>query len=101
VGCFFFIRARLGLASRAPPRPALILLAARPLEEWVQRRPRLDPIRWTAACIADDVAYGLGVWRGCATTRTLEPVRPTATGPRARAARDMPAESRPPQASLS
>ncbi len=26
---------------------------------------RLDPVRWTAVRLADDVAYGAGVWRGC------------------------------------
>ena len=39
------------------------------------RRPRLDPVRWTAACVADDVAYGLGVWRSCLAHRTVAPLR--------------------------
>ena len=64
------------LCSRRARWPALVLLAAPPLREWARRRPRLDPARWTAACVADDVAYGLGVWRGCLAHRTAAPLRP-------------------------
>jgi len=64
------------LCSRRARVPALALLAAPPLREWARRRPRLDPARWTAACVADDVAYGLGVWRGCLAHRTAAPLRP-------------------------
>jgi mycofactocin glycosyltransferase len=63
------------LSSRRGRAPALALIAASPLLEWVRRRPRLDPLRWTAACVADDVAYGLGVWRGCLAHRTAAPLR--------------------------
>jgi mycofactocin glycosyltransferase len=41
-----------------------------------QRRPDLDPVRFTLAHIADDVSYGAGVWAGCVRERTLLPVRP-------------------------
>jgi len=64
------------LCSRRARVPALALLAAPPLREWAHRRPRLDPVRWSAACFADDVAYGLGVWHGCVTHRTAAPLRP-------------------------
>ena len=37
----------------------------------------VDPVRWTLACVADDLAYGAGVWRGCLAHRTWEPLRPT------------------------
>jgi mycofactocin glycosyltransferase len=63
------------LCSRRTRMPALALLAAPPLREWARRRPRLDPVRWTAAGIADDVAYGLGVWRGCVAHRTAAPLK--------------------------
>jgi mycofactocin system glycosyltransferase len=52
------------------------LLLGPPLTAWAKRRPDLDPIRYTAAAIADDIAYGAGVWAGCLTHRTSEPVRP-------------------------
>ena len=34
--------------------------------DWVDRRPRLDPVRFAALRIADDLAYAAGVWLGCA-----------------------------------
>jgi hypothetical protein len=56
---------------------ALVLLTGPPLVEWVRRRPRLDPLRWTLLCLVDDAAYGAGVWLGCLRERTLDPVRIT------------------------
>ena len=46
------------------------------LIEWVQRRPRIDPLRWVALRVLDDVAYGAGVWAGCLRERTIEPLMP-------------------------
>jgi hypothetical protein len=57
-------------------RLALVLLAAAPAHEWARRRPQLDPLRWTAACIVDDAAYGLGVWWGCLRHRSARPLLP-------------------------
>ena len=59
---------------------ALALLLAPPLEQWLRQRPRLDPLRWSLAMIANDVAYGLGVWRGCLANRTFGPLLPTVVG---------------------
>jgi mycofactocin system glycosyltransferase len=55
---------------------ALALLVTAPAEEWARRRPPLDPLRWTAACIVDDAAYGLGVWWGCLRHRSVTPLLP-------------------------
>ncbi|RJQ86618.1 mycofactocin biosynthesis glycosyltransferase MftF [Amycolatopsis panacis] len=52
------------------------LLLGPPLTAWVKTRPALDPIRYTAAAVADDLAYGAGVWSGCLTHRTATPLRP-------------------------
>ncbi|MEV6641398.1 mycofactocin biosynthesis glycosyltransferase MftF [Amycolatopsis sp. NPDC051371] len=52
------------------------LLLGPPVTAWAKQRPGLDPVRYTAAAIADDIAYGAGVWAGCLTHRTSEPVRP-------------------------
>ena len=58
-------------------RPALAAAAIVPaLLEWRRTRPDLDPIRWTAARVLDDAAYGFGVWRGCVEQRTLDPLLP-------------------------
>ena len=59
-----------------------VLLAAPPLLDWWQRRPALDPLRWTALRLADDAAYGAGLWWGCWRHRTLRPVRPATSPPR-------------------
>jgi hypothetical protein len=65
-----------GLAVRRTRGGAVTLLAAAPLAQWLAIRPGLDPVRWTAAAIADDVAYGAGVWHGCLKWRTADPLRP-------------------------
>jgi hypothetical protein len=64
------------LAARRTRRAAALLLAAAPAAQWLTARPGLDPVRWTAAAIADDVAYGAGVWCGCLRERTVGPLRP-------------------------
>jgi mycofactocin glycosyltransferase len=55
---------------------AAVLLVVPPVVEWARRRPRLDPVRWSVAAIADDMAYGLGVWIGCLRAGRLGPVLP-------------------------
>ena len=52
-------------------------MLAPPLVEWWRRRPGLDPVRWSLASIADDVAYGAGVWAGCLRARSFGPLVPS------------------------
>jgi mycofactocin system glycosyltransferase len=66
----------LGLTHRRSRAGAAVLLLASPLVEYRRRRPAIDPARWALACIVDDAAYGIGVWRGCAAERTCEPALP-------------------------
>jgi mycofactocin system glycosyltransferase len=73
----------LPLLARRRPRLAGGLVAAPLLVEWVSRRPRLDPARYAAAVVADDAAYGTGVWVGALRARSLRPVLPV-VGTRAR-----------------
>jgi mycofactocin glycosyltransferase len=74
----FFPAALLGaVRKKGSRRPALFLLFAPPITEWIRRRPALDPIRWALLSLADDAAYGFGVWVGCARERTVGPVMPT------------------------
>ncbi|MET9735711.1 hypothetical protein ABZZ79_35320 [Streptomyces sp. NPDC006458] len=40
-----------------------------------------DPLRWCAATLADDLAYGAGVWRGTLRERTALPLLPAFTDP--------------------
>ncbi|HEV3265173.1 MAG TPA: mycofactocin biosynthesis glycosyltransferase MftF [Acidimicrobiales bacterium] len=66
-----------GKPGRRVRRAAVTLAALPPLVEWWQRRPDLDPLRWSVASIVDDVAYGLGVWSGCVRARMLSPLLPS------------------------
>jgi mycofactocin glycosyltransferase len=52
------------------------LLLGPPLVAWAAGRPAFDPIRYATAAVADDVAYGTGVWAGCVKHRTATPLRP-------------------------
>jgi GT2 family glycosyltransferase len=70
-----------GLAHRRTRPGALALLLAEPLRAWMRTRPPLDPVRWAALSIADDVAYGAGVWAGAVRARTLAPLWPTIKEP--------------------
>jgi mycofactocin system glycosyltransferase len=74
---------------RGGRRPAVAaLLLAGPLTGWLSRRPALDPARYAAASITDDIAYGCGVWVGSARARTAVAVRPALVR---RSGRDRPA----------
>jgi len=66
--------AALGWRRTRPAVAAAFVLP--PLLEWVRERPPLDPLRWTAARIADDVAYGAGVWAGAWRARSAACLRP-------------------------
>lgn len=65
----------LALARRRPLAAAALLLAP-PLADWLRGRPAIGPVRFTAARIADDIAYGAGVWAGCLRHRSVRPVLP-------------------------
>jgi mycofactocin glycosyltransferase len=56
--------------------PLVALVLAPPLLDWVDRRPPLDPARYVAARLLDDIGYSLGVWQGCAERRTIRPLLP-------------------------
>jgi mycofactocin glycosyltransferase len=70
---------------------AASLLLGPALTAYAERKPDLDPVRYSLAHIADDICYGAGVWTGCLRERTIVPVRPliswrplSSTGQRAR-----------------
>jgi len=56
--------------------PVAALVLAPPLLDWADRRPPLDPVRYTAARLLDDAAYSVGVWQGCLRRRVLRPLIP-------------------------
>ena len=74
----------LGLAAsgRRGRRAAAVLLVTPPTVDWLRKRPGLDLPRWVAASVADDLAYGAGVWKGSLWERTLGPLLPTLRGDR-------------------
>jgi mycofactocin system glycosyltransferase len=65
-----------GIAARRMRVPLAALVLAPPLLDWLDRRPPLDPARYAAARLLDDVGYSLGVWQGCAGRRTVRPLLP-------------------------
>jgi mycofactocin system glycosyltransferase len=66
----------LGAGHGGRKAAAASLLLGPPLVAWAEGTRTLDPVRFTLARIADDVAYGAGVWSGCVAARTLAPLRP-------------------------
>ena len=65
---------------------AVLLVAAAavvpPLLDWAGHRPRLDPIRFVALRLTDDVAYAAGVWAGCWRERSIRALWPDLGGAR-------------------
>jgi mycofactocin system glycosyltransferase len=66
-----------GTRSRRASVTVALLVLLPPVVEWFRRRPDLDVGTWTVASIADDVAYGTGVWVGCLRARSIRPLLPT------------------------
>jgi mycofactocin system glycosyltransferase len=69
----------------APALPALgpiavPLVVAGPVGTWLRKRPPLDLARFVAGHLADDIAYGAGVYAGCLRHRTTVPLRPRVAG---------------------
>jgi mycofactocin glycosyltransferase len=64
------------LAVKKLRLPVAVLVLAPPLLDWADRKPPLDPARYTAARLLDDAAYSLGVWQGCLARRTIRPLLP-------------------------
>jgi mycofactocin system glycosyltransferase len=66
----------LGLLFRRTRGRAAAALVVPSVSDWVDGSGDLDLIRYTACHVADDLAYGVGVWAGCARGRTLRPLLP-------------------------
>jgi mycofactocin system glycosyltransferase len=64
------------LVSRRVRRTAILAATLPALFDWRRERPPLDPVRYVGMRLLDDLAYGLGVWRGAAGHRTLGPLLP-------------------------
>jgi mycofactocin system glycosyltransferase len=63
-------------------RPALLAAAVVPsVLEWRERQPALGTLRFGLLRLLDDLAYGAGVWIGCARERSGRALLPRFTGP--------------------
>jgi mycofactocin system glycosyltransferase len=63
--------------TRRPMRIAALaaLVTAAPVTDWIETRPGVSLSRYVAGRIADDAAYGAGVYAGCIKERTMAPLR--------------------------
>ncbi len=66
----------LALGWRRSRRIAALALLVPAAADWAAERRALDPVRFAALHVADDLAYGSGVWLGCLRARTLAPLLP-------------------------
>lgn len=66
----------LGLAVRRLRLPLAAAILAPPALAYRRTGTTLGPTPWIALRLLDDLAYGLGVWRGCVHHRTLAPICP-------------------------
>lgn len=80
IRAWFPIAAAASLPSRRARRALAAAAAVPALLEWRERRPEVSPAVWTAARLADDLAYCAGVWRGCADVGSWRAIRPNLTG---------------------
>jgi mycofactocin system glycosyltransferase len=65
-----------GLAFRRTRKRAALALLVPALADWMKDGSELDPVSYVALHVAEDVAYGAGVWLGCARERTVAPLVP-------------------------
>jgi mycofactocin glycosyltransferase len=69
----------LAIVSHRARRVLLAAWLVPALTDWKRGRTRLDPMRYVALRLLDDVSYGLGVWEGVMRERTLDPLIPDLT----------------------
>ena len=46
------------------------------LWSWRKKKPSLDPLTYCTLRLADDVAYGTGVWKGVIARRNIGALKP-------------------------
>lgn len=80
IRAWFPIAAAASLPSRRARRALAAAAVVPALLEWRERRPDVLPAAWTAARLADDLAYCAGVWRGCAGVGSWRAICPNLTG---------------------
>jgi mycofactocin system glycosyltransferase len=66
----------LGMLSRRTRNFSAAALLVPAIGDWIGNPSTLDLARYAAWHVADDVAYGTGVWAGCARARSARPLLP-------------------------
>jgi mycofactocin glycosyltransferase len=66
----------LGLLGRRTRRACALALLLPAVADWAKDPSRPDPVAFGVLHVADDVAYGAGVWAGCVRERTVAPLVP-------------------------
>jgi mycofactocin system glycosyltransferase len=66
----------IAIVSRRARRVLVAAALAPALHDWVRNRPPLDPLRYTALRLADDIAYGWGLWEGTREARRADALLP-------------------------
>ncbi len=69
----------VSLVSRRARRAVLAAALVPPLVDWFAGDRQVDPAAYVALRVLDDLAYGAGVWVGCARERTILPLVPDLT----------------------
>ena len=67
------------LLSKRARRVALVALTVPATIDWLKQRPSIDPARYIALRVLDDLAYGSGLWQGCAKSRSVDALVPDLT----------------------
>jgi mycofactocin glycosyltransferase len=62
--------------SRRARRAVLGAIVMDGSRDWIRRRPALDPVRYLIAHLADDLAYGTGLWWGAIVGRSPRSLLP-------------------------
>lgn len=71
------------LVARPTRATALAAIGGSIIWRWARGSRRLDPVRYVALSLTDDLAYGAGVWRGVLRSRDAAAVIPRRGGYRA------------------
>jgi len=66
----------LSMCSRRARRVTCAAILLPSLMTWFAKKPKVDPVSYCALKLADDVAYGTGVWKGVIATRDLGALSP-------------------------
>lgn len=70
------IFATASLFSRRARRVLLMSAVVPNLWRWSRRKPNIDPLRYVALRVLDDVSYGAGVWSGVLNEKNTDAITP-------------------------